>query len=34
MNPFTAAFIVLGFIALVGIFILLFDKGLKRRDKP
>jgi preprotein translocase subunit SecE len=31
MNPWTAAFIVLGIIALVGLFIILFDKGLKRR---
>ena len=32
MNPWTAAFIVLGIIALVGLFIVLFDKGLKRRS--
>jgi preprotein translocase subunit SecE len=32
MNPWTAAFIVLGIIALVGLFIILFDKGLKRRS--
>jgi len=31
MNPFTAALIVLGIIALVGVFIVIFDKGLKRR---
>ena len=31
MNPFTAALIVLGIIALVGLIIVLFDKGLKRR---
>ena len=31
MNPFVVAFIVLGIIALVGLFILIFDKGLKRR---
>jgi hypothetical protein len=31
MNPFVAAFIVLGIIALVGLLILIFDKGLKRR---
>jgi len=34
MNPFIAAFIVLGIIALIGVFILLFDEGLKRRGKP
>lgn len=32
MNPWAAAFIVLGIIALVGLFIILFDKGLKRRS--
>jgi hypothetical protein len=32
MNPLTAALIVLGIIALVGLFIILFDKGLKRRS--
>jgi len=32
VNPWTAAFIVLGIIALVGLFIILFDKGLKRRS--
>jgi preprotein translocase subunit SecE len=32
MNPLTVALIVLGFIALVGLFIILFDKGLKRRS--
>lgn len=31
MNPFTAVLIVLGVIALVGLFIVLFDKGLKKR---
>ena len=31
MNPFSAALIVLGIIALVGLIIVLFDKGLKRR---
>jgi len=31
MNPFVVAFIVLGIIALVGLFIVIFDKGLKRR---
>ena len=31
MNPFDAALIVLGIIAVVGLFIILFDKGLKRR---
>ncbi len=34
MNPFDAAFIVFGIIALIGLFIVLFDKGLKRRGKP
>lgn len=34
MNPFTAAFLVLGIIALVGLIIVLFDKGLKWRGKP
>ncbi len=32
MNPLTLALIVLGIIALVGLFIILFDKGLKRRS--
>jgi hypothetical protein len=32
MNPFTIAFIVLGIIAVVGLFIVFFDKGLKRRS--
>jgi hypothetical protein len=32
MNPFVAALIVLGVIALVGLLIVLFDKGLKRRS--
>jgi hypothetical protein len=32
MNPFVAALIVLGIIALVGAFIVIFDKGLKRRS--
>jgi hypothetical protein len=31
MNPFTVALIILGIIAVVGVFIVLFDKGLKRR---
>ena len=31
MNPLTVALIVLGLIAMVGAFIVLFDKGLKRR---
>jgi len=31
MNPFDAALIVLGVIAVIGLFIVLFDKGLKRR---
>lgn len=32
MNPLTVALIVLGVIALVGLLIVLFDKGLKRRS--
>jgi len=32
MNPWIAAFVVLGIIAVVGLFIILFDKGLKRRS--
>jgi len=32
MNPLTAALIVLGVIALVGVLIIIFDKGLKRRS--
>ncbi len=32
MSPLTVALIVLGIIALVGLFIVLFDKGLKRRS--
>ncbi len=32
MNPFTVFLIVFGIIALVGLFIILFDKGLKRRS--
>jgi hypothetical protein len=32
MNPFVAALIVLGIIALVGALIVLIDKGLKRRS--
>lgn len=31
MNPLTIALIVFGIIAVVGLFIVLFDKGLKRR---
>lgn len=31
MSPLTVILIVFGFIALVGLFIILFDKGLKRR---
>jgi hypothetical protein len=31
MNPFTVALIILGIIAVVGVFIVFFDKGLKRR---
>ena len=32
MNPFTVALIVLGIIAVVGLLIVFFDKGLKRRS--
>jgi hypothetical protein len=32
VNPFFAALIVLGIIALVGALIVLFDKGIKRRS--
>ena len=32
MNPLTIALIILGVIAVVGLFIVLFDKGLKRRS--
>jgi hypothetical protein len=32
MNPFDVALIVLGIIAVVGLVIVLFDKGLKRRS--
>jgi preprotein translocase subunit SecE len=32
MNPFDIIVIVFGFIALVGLFIILFDKGIKRRS--
>jgi len=34
MNPFTAALFVLGVVALIGLLIILFDKGLKWRGKP
>jgi hypothetical protein len=34
MNPFTVAFSVLAVIALIGLVIILFDKGLKWKDKP
>lgn len=34
MNPFMAAFSVLAVIALIGLVIILFDKGLKWRGKP
>ena len=33
MNPFTAAFTVLAILALIGLVIILFDKGLKWKDK-
>jgi hypothetical protein len=32
MNPFTVALIILGMIAVVGLIIVFFDKGLKRRS--
>jgi preprotein translocase subunit SecE len=32
MSPLTVALIVFGIIAVVGLFIVLFDKGLKRRS--
>jgi hypothetical protein len=32
MNPFTVALLVLGVLAVVGVLIILFDKGLKRRS--
>jgi hypothetical protein len=32
MNPLTVALVILGIIALVGLFIVFFDKGLKRRS--
>ena len=32
MNPLTVALIILGIIAVVGLFIVFFDKGLKRRS--
>jgi hypothetical protein len=32
MNPFTVALIILGIIAVVGLIIVFFDKGLKRRS--
>ena len=34
MNPFIAAFSVLAVIALIGLFIIVFDKGLKWKGKP
>ncbi len=34
MNPFTAAFSVLAVIALIGLIIIVFDKGLKWRGRP
>jgi preprotein translocase subunit SecE len=33
MNPFTAAFSVLAVIAFIGLFIIVFDKGLKWKDR-
>jgi hypothetical protein len=32
MNPLTVALIILGIVAVVGLFIVIFDKGLKRRS--
>jgi len=32
MNPFTVALIILGIIAVVGLIIVFFDKGIKRRS--
>jgi preprotein translocase subunit SecE len=34
MNPFTAAFAVLAVLALIGLIIILFDTGLKWKNKP
>ncbi len=34
MNPFTAAFTVLAVLALIGLMIVLFDKGLKWKGRP
>jgi hypothetical protein len=34
MNPFLVAFGVLGIIALIGLLIILLDKGLRWRGKP
>jgi preprotein translocase subunit SecE len=34
MNPFVVAFSVLGFIALVGLLIVVFDQGLRWKGKP
>ena len=34
MNPFAAAFAVLAVLAFIGFVIVLFDKGLKWKDKP
>ena len=33
MNPFIAAFSVFGVLVLIGLFIVLFDKGLKWKGK-
>ena len=32
MNPLTVGLIILGIVAVVGLFIVIFDKGLKRRS--
>ena len=32
MNPLTIALIILGIIAVIGLLIVFFDKGLKRRS--
>jgi preprotein translocase subunit SecE len=34
MNPFTGAFTVLAVLAIIGLVIILFDKGLKWKEKP
>jgi preprotein translocase subunit SecE len=34
MNPFTAAFSILAVFVLIGLFIIVFDSGLKWKGKP